>query len=67
MPATEVLASNVALPAPPPLQSKPTLNGHAPNGASDRLQIINNEKEFTCVYDQVLCHLVLRRLSAGPA
>jgi len=60
MPATEVLASNRPLPAPPPLQLKPTLNGHPPNGPSDRLQVINNEKQFTCVYAQVLCRPVLR-------
>ncbi|KAH9055527.1 protein SEY1 [Lactarius vividus] len=47
MPATEVLASNGALPTPPPLQLKPTLNGHNSNGTSDRLQIINDQKEFT--------------------
>ncbi|KAI9449444.1 protein SEY1 [Lactarius psammicola] len=47
MPATEVLASNGALPTPPPLQSKPTLNGHTSIGTSDRLQVINDQKQFT--------------------
>ena len=67
MPTTEVLASNGALPVPPPLQLKPTLNGHTPNGTSDRLQIINNEKEFTCVYEQLLRRLMLREPFADPA
>jgi hypothetical protein len=61
MPATEVSASNGALPITQPLKLKPALNGHTPNGTSDRLQIIDNEKQFTFVYvQQVVCCLVLR-------
>jgi hypothetical protein len=60
MPATEVSPSNGVLPTTQPLKSKPALNGHAANGASDRLQIIDNEKQFTFVYMQVFCRLVLR-------
>lgn len=60
MPATEVLASNGALPTTQPLKLKPNLNGHTTNGTSDRLQIIDNEKQFTFVYVQEVCRLVLR-------
>ncbi|KAH9018698.1 hypothetical protein EDB84DRAFT_1626068 [Lactarius hengduanensis] len=65
MPATEVLPSNGALPTPPPLQLKPTLNGHNSNSTSDRLQIINDQKQFTFVYVQVLSRLVMRQPSTG--
>ncbi|KAF8258375.1 protein SEY1 [Lactarius quietus] len=47
MPASEVLASNGALPTTQPLKFKAALNGHSTNGTSDRLQIIDNEKQFT--------------------
>jgi hypothetical protein len=66
MPATEVLPSNGALPTTQPLKFKSTLNGHSTSSTSDRLQIIDNEKQFTYVYGQVFCRLVLREPSAGP-
>ena len=59
MPATGVLASNGTLPTTQPLKLKPTLNGHTANSTSDRLQIIDNEKQFTFVYVQGVCGLVL--------
>ncbi|KAI0297208.1 protein SEY1 [Multifurca ochricompacta] len=46
MPTPEILASNDALSANTSSPSKPTLNGHPPNGTSDRSQIINDEKQF---------------------
>ena len=62
MPTTELLASNGAIPTTQPLKLKPALNGHTTNSTSDRLQIIDNEKQFTCVELQPFCRLVLKSL-----
>ncbi|KAH9987006.1 RHD3/Sey1 [Russula compacta] len=47
MSAAHVLPSNGALPTHTLSPLKPAINGHSPNGTSDRLQIINDEKQFT--------------------
>lgn len=40
--------------------SKLAVNGHSTNHTADRIQIVNDEKQFTYVPMQVLCYQVVR-------
>jgi hypothetical protein len=52
-----------SFPTPALSPLKLAVNGHSSNHSADRLQIINDEKQFTYVSMQVLGHQILRFFS----